>query len=184
MLQIFLANFIPFAFLFYSGFVAHFHLELWNIEICSGIFPKKSLGFLRKTKLQTVISSATRHSRVLKDGFKCVHAFQIASVFGSAGFSGEGKTGLPKESHIGGRQTPSPLHQPYYFRVGQNFQNELPVRRSILAKFAAYQLHHLNWKLNWFRRKTCVILYGTSMTKAVVKDLVKKNSHCESKNQR
>lgn len=67
-----------------------------------------------QTKLLAVISSATRHSRVLKDAFLCVRALQIALVFESAGFSGEGKTGLPKLSHIGGRQTPSLLHQPCY----------------------------------------------------------------------
>ena len=64
-------------------------------------------------------------------------------------FFRRGETGLPKESHIGGRQTPSPLHQPcYFFRIGQNFQNELPVKRSILAKFAAYQLNATGSRFN------------------------------------
>ena len=38
----------------------------------------------------------TKHLGVLKNSFKHVRAFQIELEFGSVGFGGEGKTGVPE----------------------------------------------------------------------------------------
>ena len=57
--------------------------------------------------------------------------------FGGVGFSAKGKTGVRKESPMCWRRMFSPLHHPCSsFRIGQNFQNELPVERATLAKLS------------------------------------------------
>ena len=46
----------------------------------------------------------TRHLRVHMNSFKRVRAFQIELEFGSVGFWGEGKTGVPGEKPLGARE--------------------------------------------------------------------------------
>ena len=46
----------------------------------------------------------TKHSGVHMKSFKCVHAFQIELEFGSVGFWGEEKTGVPAEKPLGARE--------------------------------------------------------------------------------
>ena len=41
---------------------------------------------------------------VLENSLKCVCAFQIEMEFGSIGFKGEGKTGVPGEKPLGARE--------------------------------------------------------------------------------
>ena len=41
---------------------------------------------------------------VLENSLKCVCAFQIEMEFGSIGFKGEGKTGVPREKPLGARE--------------------------------------------------------------------------------
>ena len=47
---------------------------------------------------------ATKHLRVHMNSFKRVRAFQIEFEFGSVGFWGEGKTGVPGEKPLGAKE--------------------------------------------------------------------------------
>ena len=46
----------------------------------------------------------TKHLRVHMNSFKCVRTFQIELEFGSVGFWGEGKTGVPGEKPLGAKE--------------------------------------------------------------------------------
>ena len=51
-----------------------------------------------------VICLPTKHLGVLMNSFKRVRAFKINFEFGSVGFCGEGKTGVPREKPLGVRE--------------------------------------------------------------------------------
>ena len=82
-------------------------------------------------------------------------------------FSAKGKTGVRKESPMCWRRMFSPLHHPCSsFRIGQNFQNELPVERATLAKLSLNLIASTE-SLMGPGRKRCIIPYETNMIKAV-----------------
>ena len=50
--------------------------------------------------------------------------------------------------------------------LGQYFQNDLSVERSIYDDVAAYQLNSLNQNLNVLGRKICIVPYGMKTIKS------------------
>ena len=60
-----------------------------------------------------VVSLPTKHIGVHMNSFKRVRAFQIELEFGSVGFWGEGKTGVPGEKPLGARERTSNKLNPH-----------------------------------------------------------------------
>ena len=57
-------------------------------------------------------------------------------------------------------------------RIGQNFQNEVLMERSIVPEFVAYQLNHLNRNLRGVRKYIiCIVPYGTKLARSIGKGL-------------
>ena len=59
----------------------------------------------------------TKHLRVHMNSFKCVRVFQIELEFGSVGFWGEGKTGVPGEKPLGARERTNNKFNPHMASV-------------------------------------------------------------------
>ena len=73
----------------------------WVTIVCdSKVVDSRAMIKKKKQKLK-IAFLPTKHLRVYMNSFKRVRAFQIELEFGSVGFWGEGKTGVPGEKPLG-----------------------------------------------------------------------------------